>query len=181
MKELVKDQKILSTVCMKIFEREVYKQLQFPEGRAYEDLSVMYSIIDREDKITYTEYTRYYYVFRRESICNNAYNENSIDLFIASKQFLRFIEKKYPELREIQYLKCIRNAVSILYRMMLSGRCDKKVKQILLKEIRKGKSLFLKSSYPRRDKFFVLAACYCYPLLSIALHTVRLREDEEEK
>ena len=181
MKELVKDQKILSTVCMKIFEREVYKQLQFPEGRAYEDLSVMYSIIDREDKITYTEYTRYYYVFRRESICNNAYNDNSIDLFIASKQFLRFIEKKYPELREIQYLKCIRNAVSILYRMMLSGRCDKKVKQILLKEIRKGKSLFLKSSYPRRDKFFVLAACYCYPLLSIALHTVRLREDEEEK
>ena len=181
MKELVKDQKILSTVCMKIFEREVYKQLQFPEGRVYEDLSVMYSIIDQADKITYTEYTRYYYVFRRDSICNNVYNENSMDLFIASKQFLRFIKKKYPELMQMQYLKCIRNAVSILYRMMLSGRCDKKVKQILLKEIRKGKSLFLKISYPRRDKFFVLAACYCYPLMSIALHTVRLREDEEAK
>ena len=134
MKELVKDQKILSTVCMKIFEREVYKQLQFPEGRVYEDLSVMYSIIDQADKITYTEYTRYYYVFRRDSICNNVYNENSMDLFIASKQFLRFIKKKYPELMQMQYLKCIRNAVSILYRMMLSGRCDKKVKQILLKE-----------------------------------------------
>lgn len=166
-KELVQDKRILSTVCMKIFSREIYEYLKFPNGRNYEDLAVMYQVLEHVDQIAYTENTRYYYVTRKDSICNSGYHSGSIDLYIASENLLQFVRERYPALEKIQYLKCIRIAVSILYRMILSGEKDLKVKNRLLKDIKEGSRIFMQSEYPKRDKWFVWIACHCSPLLYV--------------
>ena len=84
-------QKILSSsVCGKLFKKELFNNLRFKEGILYEDLEIITRILDKIDSLIYIDIPVYYYRKNSKSIINTWNNERLIVLKITAD-----IEKKY--------------------------------------------------------------------------------------
>ena len=62
----------------KLYSRDLWNDMEFPVGRLFEDAAVMYKIFEKCDKIVSTKKQLYYYVQRKGSISNCAYNEKKV-------------------------------------------------------------------------------------------------------
>lgn len=64
--ELLKG-KITDYIYNKIYKKEIWNNIRFPEGKILEDMDVMYLLIEKANKVSCTNKTEYYYVFRENS------------------------------------------------------------------------------------------------------------------
>ena len=56
------------SACSRIFERQLFDDLRFPEGALYEDLAVIYPLLRKVDKVALLKAPMYYYMHRAGSI-----------------------------------------------------------------------------------------------------------------
>lgn len=79
----------------KLYKRELWENMFFPEGRIFEDVALIYKILYRADKIVLTNEPKYYYRTRSGSITANKYAaEKEYQILLAfHEQCLFGIEK----------------------------------------------------------------------------------------
>ncbi|MDZ5254376.1 glycosyltransferase [Clostridium sp. LIBA-8841] len=100
LRELFKGILYRFSLCNKLFERECFRDVMFPEGRIHEDLSTTYKLFANAKKSIYLDYTGYIYVKRENSILTTTYNEKRLQAFIGWDEILEFMMNKYPMLEE---------------------------------------------------------------------------------
>lgn len=88
-------ERISCSACNKLFKKEMFDLLKFPEGRLYEDRLVMHDWLVPLQKIVWIDKAFYYYVSRETSICHTIIPLNRYHYFLAEYSRLAFI-KKYP-------------------------------------------------------------------------------------
>lgn len=72
------------SVWNKIYRKELFFNIRFPEGHFFEDLFLMVDFSERAKKILISEYGCYYYLIRNNSISNSRYSlEKNLDLYRA--------------------------------------------------------------------------------------------------
>ncbi len=98
LKSLVSDGIVNSFLWNKLFKKELFRNILFPENRIYEDLYVMPLIIDKVNKIVYSKSKLYGYYQRNDSYVNT-YNDNK------NKNFLEYSNRLYQELLKYESLK----------------------------------------------------------------------------
>lgn len=81
----------------KLYHRDLFFDLRFPEGKLSEDYYIMYKIFDRAQKISYVSTPCYNYLQRQNSITHNVRINH--DHEYAAKEQMEYLEKKYPELK----------------------------------------------------------------------------------
>ena len=104
------DGKLNISAWNKLYRKELWDGIQFPEGRVYEDNGTIYKIIDRCTAIFVTEKVLYYYRIRPGSI-TDTYLLNSIsDLDFNFSQFESFIRENIPEIFTPEQLRLKRQS-----------------------------------------------------------------------
>lgn len=122
----------------KLYKRELFKTIRFPEGRIFEDAYVFYKLVDKSNRISLINTPLYYYLQREDSISKGEFKEKKLDLIDANKEILNFIKKEYPKLTESANYKYINSIFTIINEIIISNSFNDKRNIIdnLIKELR---------------------------------------------
>lgn len=83
------------SVCDKIFLRNLFNDVEFPEGESNEDLAVIFQLIDKCQKIVHTKTADYYY-FHRENSISQSMDIKAINILMKNvRNVVNFINCKY--------------------------------------------------------------------------------------
>lgn len=87
------------SVCNKLFRRELFEKINFPEGRIFEDMFVNYKLFFLSKRISVSSYKLYYYRIRNNSICGSTKaveNKDYLVSFFRRKNFYKkFVADAY--------------------------------------------------------------------------------------
>ena len=95
--EMLYQKELTSSVCGKIFKRELFEGLRFEKGIVYEDLDIMYRVFERCSKIAYIDYPVYFYREREGSIINT-WDSRRLDVLKVTENMEHYIGEHYPGL-----------------------------------------------------------------------------------
>lgn len=151
--ELLQDlmwEKKSCAVWIRLFKRELFVSLRFPDGFVYEDRRNMHRWIMMCNKIVWVDKTYYYYVERTNSICHTISPENRYHYILSCFIRLDFIHEQTlfsgKELIDVQTV-ILRN-VLLQFKQALQRVRPKKFRKEL-DEIRKGFKHLL--TYPKEE------------------------------
>ncbi len=78
----------------KIFHRDCFRTLRFPEGRIYEDNAVVYRAIYEADRIADCDAKLYYYFFNESSTVNQSFKLKHLDWLKVPEEMIPYFEDK---------------------------------------------------------------------------------------
>ena len=94
---MILDDKINNYAWNKLYKRELFKNIRFPEGRYFEDIFIMYRIFDLCERISVLDSPSYHYLQRAESIMGSISFFKELDALEAHKQRYIEMDVKYPQ------------------------------------------------------------------------------------
>lgn len=106
-KELIRRRDVMSNYAWnKIFKREVFNSLRFPEGLTFEDVAIMHRVYDRSSSGIYLS-DRALYFYRKDrpgNIMSSIRSPRAIhDRMIGEIERLEFVKTHYPKIEIDQY------------------------------------------------------------------------------
>ena len=159
------DDIIYNFAVNKIYRRNVFNIIRFPEGRLFEDQGTTYKIFDLVGKIYVLDCPLYHYNTRDGSIMSNQYKPQAInDKFDLWVERLAFIKHNYPSIYKDQLKKLVFFIIDALLNIGWNKNKYLRSKlELFLKEYKidiinlniKSKFLFL---------FYYLHPLYCFVL-----------------
>lgn len=102
------------SACNKLYTRNIFHIINFPENRIYEDAAIMYKVYYRANKVVYINQCLYNYISRSNSITKMRFSNKRFDAVLNYQETYSYMEKNLPEVCEIlnnDYLKTLRNMV----------------------------------------------------------------------
>lgn len=117
---LIEDEIIKNYACNKLYKSELFEEIRYPDGRNYEDISIMYLLFSRCNRICQIPMCGYYYLIREDSIsCNNSWEKwrkNSKDMVLGMwERYEYFIEYGNNTLKEKSFANLIERMTHNLY------------------------------------------------------------------
>jgi len=148
------DDKLLSSAVNKIYKKEIFNGLRYPEGIYYEDRYISIDLFLKIKKVVFTGKVKYNYFIRQGSINNNPFSKADIDYV---KVMIRDKEKlgDISEINKNNSKYYIADAVSTrIIKLLVTGKDNNKenydyLSNILKTEISKMERLKDKKYYNR--------------------------------
>ena len=106
-----------SYVWNKLYRKELFRDISYPEDRSLEDQFVTYRLFAASRKVAYTEWAGYYYRPNPESLTNRNWHRIGMDYVEAWNQIREFCREHYPEYLEDAKAQLVSAAVYTLRRM----------------------------------------------------------------
>lgn len=91
------EKKISNHIPNKLFRKELWKGIQFPDGHNYEDYTVILDVVARAERITHTGIATYNRVITKGSISHTPSLKNQLDYCIAAQKRIEQL-RTYPHL-----------------------------------------------------------------------------------
>lgn len=153
--ELLFSQRISNSVCNKIFDKKLFKNIKFPYGKLYEDEYVTYKLFDLASNVVVCSDALYYYRYNPYSITHNEFSERELDRVIASEEKVKFCKKKYPQLTHLAKKYLVYDCIMMLSKM---NKYDSKYDEYILSNIRKYLLVFISGRNSWKGKMFATVA-----------------------
>lgn len=130
------DGRIPNYVCCKLFHRKFFRETRFPAGIVWEDMAMIYLMMDQADRIFYTEHPTYYYYQRRDSISARPTLKSKVDIYTHQRAQHRFFEEKYPEAVSCLEPEMVISALEVcLYYYLEGDESKKEIQQMAIQTI----------------------------------------------
>lgn len=137
----------------KMYSAKLFKTIEYPKGRLFEDSATTYKLVDSCNRIAIDSTPTYNYIMRPNSIVNNSFSENKMDLITSTKEMTDYIRKKYPELNQGCDRRMMYAYLSTLTQLARSKTKDKKNEYKLMTYIKENRTKVLKDKkLPKRDR-----------------------------
>ncbi|MGE4589807.1 MAG: glycosyltransferase [Acidaminococcaceae bacterium] len=101
--QLIASDKLTSYLWCKLYKRNIFDQIYFPEGQYFEDLTVLHELFHAAEKIAYIHDCLYYYFINPKGIVATLTVQKEYDHFMAWQRRRIFFKKLYPELADYTY------------------------------------------------------------------------------
>ena len=139
----------------KLYRKELFDHIQYPEGAIYEDLMTAFEIFQAADKIVYQNIPLYYYFQVSESITRSEFHYGKLDEAKALQKQYEFIKEKVPELVDQARYKYIYNVYGHILCLVKAEDDFGKQKYMEFCGIMKENMIFFKSykTLNRKQKF----------------------------
>jgi glycosyltransferase involved in cell wall biosynthesis len=99
MRALLTTRLFSSSVWGKMFKRNLFDEIRFPEGsNYYEDDATMYRLASKAGSVALGGESGYFYTLRNDSMIHRSFNDNNLKMIEVFEERCAFIEKNYPEL-----------------------------------------------------------------------------------
>ena len=128
----------------KLYKKNLFDEVRFPEGRNYEDLATIYKLYFNAKSIIVTDYTLYYYLLgNSNSITSNSTVKNMTDYLLNTKEIYE-VNKNYLQINKRDF-----SNVDTWYKMMIiqllinytkSTYKDDDLKKEILSELKNSKA-----------------------------------------
>ena len=112
--------KIDVSACDKIYKKQLFDKVLYPEGRISEDAAVILEILSNSNGVVHIGHPCYHYVFREDSISKSEYNHKKYDAYINCITMSEFIEKEYPCLQKEIKIYCTMITGALLQAMYVN-------------------------------------------------------------
>ncbi len=158
------------SVWNKLYKRELWNNIRFPENHVYEDIATTHLVMNLCKKVTVIDNVLYMHRQRDGSISQTHTWTNLSDKMLAYHQFDEFVEKNSPTIfssddlkRRLQGTLSISMSIYIQYK----NKRDSVAKELRNRLIIRGREIGLDTlNYRSRIAFFMI--CHCPFLLTIA-------------
>lgn len=97
---LINQGNITAHVVTKLYRKQIFDMISFPEGKLYEDSFTIIDFLIKAEKIAVVNHGVYYYWHRGGSIVESPFSERDMHLIRAWENNQKTIMKKMPELKE---------------------------------------------------------------------------------
>lgn len=120
---------IFNLACNKIFHKNLFRTIRFPNGKLFEDQGTTYKLFDAAGMIYVDSSPLYHYVRRKDSITagNNTGDTSSSrdfnDIYDSWYERLQFLETKYPRIKGFAIKQIVELIVKAYH--VLSWKKDK--------------------------------------------------------
>lgn len=151
------------SLCSKLFKRNVFDCIIFPEGYMYEDDATIYEIILNCEKISYGNKSIYTYYVRNNSVMTSNFSNKRLILLKYADKMKSDILSKYPELNEFVEKKYISYNFSLLRQLVNSdlNKNQKEIKKRIINFLKRKKWLVLFSkNYNIKEKFAMISLLF---------------------
>ncbi len=138
-----------SSACNRLYPREAFAHIRFPEGRINEDEPAVLRLYAGMERIAFLDRDTYFYRKRANSITTSAFSVKMVDCVYNSRDNLDFVTEKAPELiPAAQYKYC----KTLLWCYVNLGKLKKdeeakKLRRQLHREIRENRRMALANPY----------------------------------
>lgn len=130
----------------KVYERNLFDGIEFPEGKLCEDWYTIYKVLDKADKIVYDSTPLYVYRQRPNSITHSDNKKINYNSIYASKEVLKFIESKYPSITLNALTKYVFANIGVYNNLLLYVKNSKKQRKEILEVIKKNYNIVIKNT-----------------------------------
>ena len=137
----------------KLFKKELFDGIIFPEGRICEDLAILYKLFDRAKTIVYSKEVLYYYF--RDNLNSSTYvikDKFYTDVFMALDEEISYMSQKHEEL--VNYPRKTYMYWLFDYYCKLSKSKENKNRAKCKDLYCKYKQLFRESKNLKKEKFY---------------------------
>lgn len=148
------DQILDTSICSKLYRRDLWKDMRFREGRRFEDLEIFHRLVDKTDSIAFVGSPLYFYRNNSESFINT-YSESRLDVVKVTDEICRhYARKVLTENEEFPVLQAARTrrfaAHCNIYLLLLqNGMHDQEIKERCLKVIKEERGMVVKNTKAR--------------------------------
>lgn len=153
----------------KLYKRELFHTIRYPEGKLFEDIVTTYQIFQRAKKISFNNASLYHYRVREGSITAGKFNERTYDMIAAIQQIMG--ESKSDSVR----LGCMLYTLYFINNMIQGRTWDKGVYLFYRENIKHiPKETFSQISKSRKlqMKLCYHSACFYRILYKLISHVV---------
>ena len=113
--KLLAEEKISVNVCNKMFRRELWSGIRFPEGHVYEDALASFKLFDKAERVVLVDESLYNYRQRVDSITSSVSMDKINDCILAHNSVSKFIRNNLSDvIPEPLYLKKHQRLLSFL-------------------------------------------------------------------
>lgn len=100
----------------KIFHRDCFRTLRFPEGRIFEDNAVVYRMLYEAEIVADCDAKLYYYFFNEDSTVNQSFKLKHLDWLKVLEEMIPYFEEKRDQILVDKLNKSYLFALTDLYR-----------------------------------------------------------------
>lgn len=112
------------SVCDKIFRRELFENIRFPERRTCEDLPVAYALFKKSRNVVHLGQAKYHYFQRENSTSRQDFYYRRIDYVLFAGEICKDISMRYPALIMLAEAVYLQNAA---YMIRCINNCQSRV------------------------------------------------------
>ncbi|WP_418211916.1 glycosyltransferase family 2 protein [Bacteroides zhangwenhongii] len=136
------------SACDKLFHRDLFRNIRFPEGRTNEDYAIIFQIFDRCSEIAVINVPTYCYFTRQGSITTSTLNIHKFDQVTNSEEVLMYMEKKHTRLvrpAEAIFVTC---CLKLLSDIVISGATEyEEWRKKMIAVVRQYRSRWIRNPY----------------------------------
>ncbi len=157
----------------KLYKKEVFDGIRFPEGERVEDRKIGYQLLDRAGTIVYNTASKYY--FRVSEDSGSRVADNLVLSLKNDYEMCDYIVAKYPQLQEAAEYFLVYENMSVLQNNILFNTYDKKKDQKYLDYVRAHATSVRKNVRVSKSVKVKMLLCIWFPRL-FAKVTIARRE-----
>lgn len=141
----------------KIYHKSLFDNIEFPEGKLFEDIGTTYKLFLEAGNIAYGFKEKYYYVLRENSIVTSGYNEKKLDLLEMTDNLKKDLLPQFESLSKAINRRMLYARFSTLNQMFDIPSEYVKTRKEIIKYIKlNSKEVFFDRKAPIRDKVAIL-------------------------
>ena len=156
-RELLKQQKFQCMVCQKMYRKSIFRSIQFPIGKIYEDVAIGLPTFLQAEKVVVDGKSKYNYFQRKDSIVNTKFDQRKLFFLECCQEIIDYSNsqnKKYDMEAHTFYLRALMMFTLQLYQ--IKEKNEETTIDYLEHEIRKCKKYIWKNSCLDLKKKIVL-------------------------
>lgn len=121
LRDMLLERGFTMSACGKLYHRDLFKTVQFPVGKLYEDVGTTYRLIMQCPHYVACQLLPLYgYHQNQDSIIHQGFNFHKLDLIELTDQMCDDIDQKFPKLQDVTNLRRMHARFSILRQMVLA-------------------------------------------------------------
>ena len=137
----------------KLYRKEIFKDLRYPEGRLFEDTWLFGDILNRTEGYVFGNRSCYFYEMHGDSIVNRGFTEKNLQYIEAAERLCSLAVQESPDLKTGALRRIGHAKLSVLRYMGNSGLNYAELRKKLRREILDTAPLYINDPRtPARDK-----------------------------
>ena len=167
------------SVCMCLFKKELFDGLRFREGKINEDIDLKYKVLQRCERMVYSNQIKYFYFQAGDSISMGGLKRKDFDLYEAAEELNKMTSvDDYGQIRFLGDVKKKRTAFSLLCKIAYYGVADASLNKdelvkSLTKEHRSNVKTLLKSPMSMSRKGLAVLFAINYHIAEAAVKVLK--------
>lgn len=104
-KELALSRYFSTSAWGKLYDTQLFDNLEFPYKRLYEDIPVTYKLFLDGHTVSFGACPLYFYLYRNGAISKKKFTKNRMDAIYFVEDAMKKMVKKYPEYKNLSYIR----------------------------------------------------------------------------